>query len=139
MRGVYERDASRRGTNRHAARDPASDVVVEAKTDGHVEETTGKPRLRTVSASMDDVTQLRWPSERRAREALARRGRARLLIVDQGAPPPVAADPLEDWVRERSSELDVRARLEGLRLRLEQALELVPDLDDDGVIRFGER
>ncbi len=46
---------------------------------------------------------------------------------------------MEDWVRESSGDLDVRARLEGLRLRLEQTLELVPELDDDGVIRFGER
>ena len=49
---------------------------------------------------MDDVTTLRWPSERRAREELARRGRARLLIVEADAAPPIAADPLEDWVRE---------------------------------------
>ena len=88
---------------------------------------------------MDDVTTLRWPEERHAREDLARRGRARLLIVERGAPPPVAADPLEDWVRETAADLDVRARLEGLRLRLEQTLELVPELDDDGVIRFGAR
>jgi hypothetical protein len=88
---------------------------------------------------MDDVTMLRWPSERRAREELARRGRARLLIVDVDASPPVAADPLEDWVRATAGDLDVRARLEGLRLRLEQTLELVPELDEDGVIRFGER
>ena len=88
---------------------------------------------------MDDVTTLRWPSERRAREELARRGRARLLIVEADAAPPIAADPLEDWVRESSGDLDVRARLEGLRLRVEQTLELVPELDADGVIRFGER
>lgn len=88
---------------------------------------------------MDDVTVLRWPEERLEREVLAKRGRARLLLVDADAPPPIAADPLEDWVRESAGELDVRARMEGLRLRLEQTLELVPELDDDGVIRFGER
>lgn len=82
---------------------------------------------------------LRWPSERREREELAKLGRARLLLVDTDAAPPVAADPLEDWVRESAGDLDVRARMEGLRLRLEQTLELVPELDDDGVIRFGER
>lgn len=82
---------------------------------------------------------LRWPDERRAREDLAKRGRARLLIVDVDAAPPVAADPLEDWVRASAGDLDVRARIEGLRMRLEQAMELVPELDDDGVIRFGER
>ena len=82
---------------------------------------------------------LRWPEERREREELARLGRARLLLVDVDSAPPVAADPLEDWVRASAGDLDVRARLEGLRLRLEQTLELVPELDDDGVIRFGER
>lgn len=88
---------------------------------------------------MSDVTVLRWPSERRERERLAAVGRARLLVVETDAAPPVASDPLEDWVREATADLDVRARLEGLRLRLEQTLEMVPELDDDGVIRFGER
>lgn len=88
---------------------------------------------------MSDVTVLRWPTDRRERERLAKVGRPRLLVVDSDAPPPVAADPLEDWVREATSDLDVRARMEGLRLRLEQTLELMPELDDDGVIRFGER
>ena len=88
---------------------------------------------------MDDVALVRWPSERDRREALARAGHARLLVVDPDAAPPIASDPLEDWVRESANELDVRARLEGLRLRLEQSLELVPELDADGVIRVGER
>lgn len=82
---------------------------------------------------------LRWPDERREREELARLGRARLLLVDVESAPPIAADPLEDWIRVSAGDLDVRARLEGLRLRLEQTLELVPELDEDGVIRFGER
>lgn len=88
---------------------------------------------------MQEVTVVRWPEERSAREELARAGRARLLMVDSVAAPPVASDPLEDWIREPCSDLDVRARMEGLRLRLEQTLELVPELDADGVIRFGDR
>jgi len=88
---------------------------------------------------MQDVTVVRWPDERGAREDLARAGRARLLLVEEGAAPPIAADPLEDWIREPCDELDVHARLEGLRLRLERSLELVPELDADGVIRFGDR
>ena len=88
---------------------------------------------------MDDVSVVRWPGERERREELARLGRARLLLVDADAAPPVAADPLEDWTRETAGDLDVRARMEGLRLRLEQTLELVPELDEDGVIRFGAR
>lgn len=82
---------------------------------------------------------VQWPEERLEREALAQDGRARLLIVDVAAAPPIAADPLEDWVRADAGELDVRARVEALRLRLERTLELVPELDADGVIRFGER
>lgn len=88
---------------------------------------------------MKDVTIVRWPDERGLREDLAKCGRARLLVVDSDAAPPIASDPLEDWVRTPCGELDVRARLEGLRLRLEQTLELVPELDADGVIRYGDR
>ena len=88
---------------------------------------------------MDDVTVVRWPEDRRVRERLASSGRARLLLVAADAAPPVAADPLEDWVREPAGDLDVQARLEGLRRRLEQTMELLPELDGDGVIRFGER
>lgn len=90
-------------------------------------------------ADMNDVAVLRWPGDRQHREEMARSGRARLLVVENDAAPPVASDPLEDWVRESAGELDFRARLEGLRMRLEQTLEILPRLDDDGVIRFGER
>lgn len=82
---------------------------------------------------------VRWPEDRAIREQLARAGRARLLLVDAAASPPIAPDPLEDWIREPCQELDVHARVEGLRLRLERSLELVPELDADGVIRFGDR
>jgi DNA-binding response OmpR family regulator len=88
---------------------------------------------------MQEVEIIRWPGERARREDLARSGQARLLLVEPAVAPPVASDPLEDWVREPCSDLDLRARMEGLRLRLEQTLELVPELDDDGVIRFGDR
>jgi len=88
---------------------------------------------------MQDVTVVRWPDERERREALARSGHARLLLVEEAAAPPVSVDPLEDWVREPCSDLDLRARVEGLRLRMVQRLEVVPELDGDGVIRFGDR
>jgi DNA-binding response OmpR family regulator len=85
---------------------------------------------------MQEVTIVRWPDEGRLREELARSGRARLLMIDTDAAPPIAADPLEDWVRTPCGELDVQARIEALRQRLEQTLELVPELDADGVIRY---
>lgn len=88
---------------------------------------------------MDDVMTLRWPDERARREELARTGLPRLLVVASDAPPPIAADPLEDWVREDAPELDRRARVEAIRMRVERTLGAVPELDGDGVIRFGER
>lgn len=88
---------------------------------------------------MRDVTVLRWPAERARREELRRGGRARLWLVEATALPPVTSDALEDWVREPCSDVDLRARVEGLRARLQQSLAQPPVLDDDGVIRFGDR
>ena len=88
---------------------------------------------------MDDITTLRWPGERDERDRLERLGRARLLVVEAESTPPITADPLEEWVRVGDSELDVSARLEGLRRRLRRSGDLVPELDHDGVIRFGSR
>jgi len=88
---------------------------------------------------MQEVTVVRWPDERERRDALARSGQARLLLVEEAAMPPVSGDPFEDWVREPCSEIDLCARVEGLRLRLARTLELVPELDADGVIRFADR
>lgn len=91
------------------------------------------------SGPSDEVVVLRWPAERDQRDELAQLGQARLLVVDGDAAPPVTFDPLEDWVRADANELDRRARIEGLRMRLERSLGVVPELDDDGVIRFGSR
>lgn len=91
------------------------------------------------SETMTVVPIVRWPAERARREQLARAGRARLLLVAPDAAPPITTDPLEDWVREPCADIDVQARLASLRLRLEHTLGLVPEVDGDGVIRFGER
>jgi two-component system, OmpR family, response regulator len=84
-----------------------------------------------------DVTLVRWPKEAESRERLAAEGRPRLLLVEDGAMPPLIEDPLEDWVRIPASETDVRARLDTLTLRSRRREPLVPTIDDDGVIRFG--
>jgi two-component system, OmpR family, response regulator len=49
------------------------------------------------------------PEAEAARRRLAARGRSRLLVVDDGAPPPWCTDPLEDWVR-ASADPDEHAR-----------------------------
>lgn len=78
---------------------------------------------------------MRWPREADARDRLAREGRPRLLLVEEGAPPPFVEDPLEDWLRVPATDEDVRARLDTLTLRSRTHTTVQPTLDDDGVIR----
>jgi DNA-binding response OmpR family regulator len=59
----------------------------------------------------------------------------RLLLVDQGAPPPRSTDDLEDWVRVPADEVDLHARVENLGRRATIRTDVVPALDDDGVLR----
>ena len=87
---------------------------------------------------------MRWPAEGTRRAELRDEGRARLLLLEDGvAPPVVAADDLEDWIRVPASEVDVGARVDALRRRVEARAHAgqptVPALDDDGVLRLGER
>jgi DNA-binding winged helix-turn-helix (wHTH) protein len=100
-------------------------------------ETVAKPRLPTVAAV--DVVLLRWPVQQARREVLRTEARPRLLLVEDGAPPPVTTDDLEDWIRVPAAEVDLRARVEGLRRRVESREPAVPRLDDDGVLRVGSR
>jgi DNA-binding response OmpR family regulator len=86
-----------------------------------------------------DVVLLRWPAEQDRREDLRDEARPRLLMVEDGVPPPDSADVLEDWIRVPAGEIDLRARVEGLRRRAAAARPQVPVLDDDGVLRDGRR
>ncbi len=79
---------------------------------------------------------MRWPHETERRAGLERDGIPRLLLVEDGAAPPLVEDPLEDWVRVPAQELDVRARLDTLALRVRRAAPALPTLDEDGVLRF---
>lgn len=65
-------------------------------------------------------------------------GRPRLLLVEEHAEPPIVGDELEDWIRMPVDDIDLRARLDGLQLRLESRREVVPQLDSDGVLRLGD-
>ena len=92
--------------------------------------------LSTVAAV--DVALVRWPSEEDARDMLARRGRPRLLLVEDGIDPPMPGDVLEDWIRVPAPERDVAVRVETLRRRLAEDRPSGPSIDDDGVVRVGD-
>jgi DNA-binding response OmpR family regulator len=82
-----------------------------------------------------DVVLVRWPEERHRLESLRAAGAPRLLLVDPTALPPGDPDPLEDWVRLPADDRDVGARVATLEARSETE-GLVPDVDDDGLLRF---
>lgn len=85
-----------------------------------------------------EVALVQWPAEKDRREALRRSGQPRLLLVERGAPP-IPVDEFEDWIRLPADDLDLRVRVESLRRRTGSDASLVPDLDDDGVLRLGDR
>jgi DNA-binding response OmpR family regulator len=70
---------------------------------------------------------------------LRRAGQPRLLLLEDGAPPPDIGESLEDWIRVPADEVDLRARVEGLLRRIVGPEATVPELDGDGVLRAGER
>jgi hypothetical protein len=86
-----------------------------------------------------DVVLVRWPRENEMRDRLAAQGVPRLLLVEDGAPPPLVGDLLEDWVRVPAADQDVRARLESLSLRSHSVALAAPSIDDDGVVRHSGR
>ncbi len=92
-----------------------------------------KSGVRTVTAV--DVVLVRWPQEAERRGHLELDRVPRLLLVSDGAAPPLVEDPLEDWVRVPAQGLDVRARLETLSSRHRRTSPSRPTIDDDGVLR----
>jgi hypothetical protein len=75
-----------------------------------------------------------WPADPQRLAELRDRGVPRLLLVTDGAEPPVPTDCLEDWVDDGASEdaLDARRRALLARARAHGAR---PELDDDGLLR----
>jgi DNA-binding response OmpR family regulator len=83
-----------------------------------------------------DVVLVRWPSESERRTRLQDQGIPRLLLIEDGQPPPHPDDCLEDWIRVPAEDADVRLRVDGLSARSAQHVSDTPDLDHDGVLRF---
>jgi hypothetical protein len=113
------------------------DRPVESWVDVHIDETDRKRSFSTVPEVMD-VVLVRWPLERQRREALARDGRARLLLVEGDGVPPISSDCFEDWIRVPADDVDVQLRIEGLDRRWTEHHADKPELDPDGVLRFGD-
>lgn len=85
-----------------------------------------------------EVALVRWPSERQRRARLRDAQHPRLLLVEDGSPPPVD-DCLEDWVRVPADEHDLAHRVATLRVRAGvHGADGRPALDEDGVLRRGE-
>lgn len=82
---------------------------------------------------------LRWPEEEDRRVQLRAGGAPRLLLVDHATAPPLVVDELEDWIRVPAGDVDLHARVEALRLRGEARVDTAPQIDDDGVLRVGDR
>ena len=85
-----------------------------------------------------EVALVHWPAEEDRREELRRDGQPRLLLVEKGAPP-IPSDGLEDWIRLPADDIDLRVRVEALRRRADSGTSTRPELDDDGVMRAGDR
>ena len=81
-----------------------------------------------------NVELVRWPSDPQRLAGLRDRGVPRLLLVTDGAEPPVPTDCLEDWVAAGASESALDARRRALQARA-RAHGARPELDDDGLLR----
>ena len=100
-------------------------------------EVSGDRLVDDADPAVGGVALLYWPEEDGRRSVLAVAARLRLLLVEAGAPAPVAVDPREDWVRLPASEQDIEARVLGL-LRRSQRGNSDLQLDARGLLHRGE-
>lgn len=84
-----------------------------------------------------DIKLVRWPAESGRRARYRAMGVLRLLVVEGGVPAPVSSDIREDWVRPPIADADLRARMASLRAKVEA--HWLPEIDPDGILRFGGR
>ena len=82
---------------------------------------------------------LHWPEEDGQRQRLSLSGGPRLLLVEEGQPPPSVLDCLEDWIRIPAAESDLQARVDTLAARNQAHQHYPPGLDRHGVLRYQDR
>ena len=63
----------------------------------------------------------------------------RLLLLDAEAEPPEPIDCIEDWVRLPADDGDIRSRVTAIGRRSALHAEPLPEIDTDGVLRYGGR
>src|SRR5256885_1085344 len=78
-----------------------------------------------------DVAVLQWPAEATEADRLNREGTPHLLLVAEGAAPPVTGSCLEDWLSLPTNDGEIRARMLGLAQRAAHHYR-VPRVDDLG-------
>lgn len=81
-----------------------------------------------------EVRLVRWPAQATLRDRCHEEGVLCLLVVEGGARPPACSGDTEDWVRAPISKGDVAARMTNLRVRAD--IDLLPRLDESGMLRF---
>jgi DNA-binding response OmpR family regulator len=86
-----------------------------------------------------DVVLVRWPADADRRDRLRETSAPRLLLIEEGYPPPSPDDCLEDWIRVPANDGDVRARMIALEARVARHVREVPVIDADGVLRVADR
>lgn len=94
---------------------------------------------RSLGAVEADVPVVPWPEHDETRRLLVSLHIPRILVVAPGEQPPSSPDQLEDWVFEPADPADVAARAGVLRERARTAARDVPHLDEDGLLRRGDR
>jgi hypothetical protein len=94
-------------------------------------------RAQPSRTAEERVHVIRWPREAAALDRCRRHGTLRLIVVEDGATPPVTTDVREDWVRSPITREDFSARVEALKVRA--ATHFAPLLDEDGLLRYATR
>lgn len=113
-----------------------------APTPGALGPLVGSTPLRPPRDPATQVELVAWPSNARRREQLRSLGLARVLVLEEGADPPLVWDDLEDWVRASAAADEVTARCE--RVRAAAATDLADEpapvlVDTEGTVRRGDQ
>ncbi len=85
-----------------------------------------------------DIDVVTWPDQATRLAELRDAGLPRLILVEGSGLPLVTSDPLEDWIRVPADTADLELRIATLRRRVDESEEVRPEMDDAGLVRFGD-